>query len=151
MDPKHKEIAEQIYQMSTFVLAESGTDAPLAILIKDNQTIPILIPPGSEIDTAGYIMMSLNFAREQDADAILIVAGMWVVTGHIDEIDLDLRPSQQDNRQHYLNLVYMSADGSDLQSLAGKVEMDPAGTKYVREQEWLDSVQDFEWLQPWKT
>ena len=151
MDPKHKELAEQIYQMATFILAESGTDAPLAVLIKDNQTIPVLIPPGTEIDTAGYIMISLNFAREQKADAIVVIAGMWVVTGHIDEIDLNIRPSEQDNREHYLNLVYMSADGSDLESLAGKVEMDPAGTKYVREQEWLESVQDFEWLQPWKT
>ena len=150
MDPKHRELAEEIYQMSSFVLAESGADAPLFILIKDNKSIPILIPPGTEIDTAGYIMMSLNFAREEKADAIIVVAGMWVVTGHVDDINLDVRPSEQESREHYLNLVYMSSDGSELESIAGKVETDPAGTKYVRHHEWMDSVQDFEWLQPWK-
>jgi hypothetical protein len=150
MNPKHKEIAETIYQTAIFALAETGKDAPIFFLIKDNQTIPILVPPGLDIDVTGYIMTSLELAKEHDADAIMIVAGMWVVTSNVNDIDLTIRPSEHDDKQHYLNLVYMSADGSELTSIAGKVETDPSGTKYVRDHEWLFDFQQFEMFEPWR-
>ena len=61
MDPTHKEIAEEIYNMASFALAETGNDTTLFVLIKENQSIPILVPPGFDIDTAGYAMMSMHF------------------------------------------------------------------------------------------
>ena len=150
MEEKHREIAEEIYQMATFVLVESGTDTPLFVLIKDNESIPILIPPGMELDLSTYATMSLKLANEQEADAMVLVGGMWVVTDLIDNIDLQTRPSESDKREHYLNLIYISDDGKILESIAGRVETDPAGTMYIKDQEWLDSVQDFDLLQPWK-
>jgi hypothetical protein len=150
MDPKHKEIAENLYQMASFSLAETGIDTALFVLIKGEQSIPIFVPPGTDIDTAEYALMAMNFAGEQNADAVIVVAGMWVVTGLAEEIDTDVRPSQHKSREHYLNLVYMTADGKTFESIVGKVEMDPAGTKFVRHHEWLESVQEFEWLQPWR-
>lgn len=150
MDKQHKELAEQVYQTATFILAESGKDTPLFILIKGDETIPILIPPGMEINLAEYSTLSHKMAKEQDADAMMIVGGMWVVMDTIDNIDLQTRPSESDKREHYLNLVYMSADGETVESIAGKVEKDPAGTMYVKEQDWLDSIQEFSLLQPWK-
>ncbi|MCK5613790.1 hypothetical protein KAR91_68635 [Candidatus Pacearchaeota archaeon] len=150
MNPKHKAIAENVYKIALFSLVESGRDTPLFVLIKDNQSIPILIPPGLEIDVASYTMMSLNLAREQNADAIMVVSGMWVVTGEIDDIDLTIRPSESDMKEHYLNLVYMTADGSEFNSIAGKVEIDPQGTKFIRHHEWLDNLQQFEYFQPWR-
>lgn len=150
MNPKHKEIAENVYQIALFSLVETGHDTPLFVLIKDNQSMPILIPPGLEIDVAGYTMMSLNLAREKNADAIMVVSGMWVVTGQLDDIDLTVRPSENNMKEHYLNLVYMTADGSLFKSIAGKVETDPQGTKFVREHEWLADVQHFEYFEPWR-
>jgi len=94
--------------------------------------------------------MSMNIAREQNADAILVVAGMWVVKGLPSEIDISIRPSENEAREHFLNLVYMTADGKEYESIAGKVEKDPGGTKFVREHEWVDQIQEFEWFQPWK-
>ncbi len=150
MNPKHKEIAENVYQIALFTLAETGTDVPLFVLIKEDQSIPILIPPYLEIDTAGYALMSMNLAKEHDADALILISGMWVVTGNINEIDVNIRPSESDLKEHYLNLIYMTADGSGVESIAGKVETDPSGTKYVRHHEWMDSIQEFEWCQPWR-
>lgn len=150
MDENHKKIAEEVYQMATFILVESGKDTPLFVLIKDNESIPIIIPPGMEVDLASYATMSLQLAKEQDADAMMVVGGMWVVSDHIDNIDLQTRPSESDMREHYLNLVYISKDGKILESIAGKVEKDIAGTMYVKEQDWLDTVQDFSLLQPWQ-
>lgn len=150
MDSEHKKIAEKIYKMATFVLAESGADTPLFVLIKDNESIPILIPPGMEIDVAGYATMSLKLAKEHDADAMLVVGGMWVVSDLLDNIDLQTKPSESEKREHYLNLVYITKDGKIIESIAGKIETAPDGTQYVKDQEWLDSVQDFSLLQPWK-
>jgi len=149
MDPKHKEIAENIYDLASFSLVETGNDTILFVLIKDNETIPILIPQGTEIDTADYTMMSMSIAKEHNADAIIVVAGMWVVTGSAKEIDITIRPSESPKREHYLNLIYMTADGNTFESIAGKVETDPAGTKFVRDHDWVDNVQQFEWFQPW--
>jgi hypothetical protein len=150
MDKQHKKISEELYQTASFILTESGKDTPLFVLIKNNETFPILIPPGMEIDLATYSTLSLKLAREYDADAMIVIGGMWVVTDLVDNIDFQTRPSESDKREHYLNLIYITADGKTLESLAGKVEKDPAGTMYVREQDWLDSVQDFSLLQSWK-
>lgn len=150
MDEQHKKLAEEVYQTATFILTESGKDTPLFILIKEDETIPILIPPGMEINLAEYSTLSHKLAKEHDADAMMVVGGMWVVMDTIDNIDLQTRPSESDKREHYLNLVYMSADGEVTESIAGKVERDVAGTMYVKEQDWLDEIQDFSLLQPWK-
>ena len=150
MDPKHKEIAENVYQLASFALTETGHDTTLFVLIKDNNSIPIIVPEDSRIDTSSYTLMSMNYAQQQNADAIIVVSGMWVVKGTLSEIELDVRPSESDKREHYLNLIYMTADGSNFESIAGKVERDIAGTKFVREHEWVDSIQKFEWFQPWR-
>ena len=150
MDENHKKIAEEVYQMATFILVESGRDAPLFVLIKDNESIPIIIPPGIEIDLPYYATISLKLAKEQDADAMMVVGGMWVVSDHIDNIDLQTRPSESDKREHYLNLVYITKDGKTLESIAGKVETDIAGMMYVKEQDWMDTIQHFSLLQPWQ-
>jgi hypothetical protein len=150
MDPKHKELAEQIYNSATFSLAETGNDSPLFIIIKDNQVTPILIPPGFEVDISGYAMLSLHYAQEAQADALIIISSMWVVLENVEALETGIRPSEHPDREHYFNLIYFSADGKEIESIAGKVETDISGTKFVREHDWLDSVQAFDWLQPWK-
>jgi len=150
MTPKHKEISEYIFKLSTFVLAETGLDTPLFVLIKDDQPIPVLIPPQVEIELTEYATYSLKFAKEHAADAMLFVSGMWVVSGPEVELDYSVRPSESKDREHYLSLVYISNDGKSKASLVGKVEQDPTGRKYVREQTWLDSVRNFNLLSSWK-
>ena len=150
MDPKHKEIAEGIYQAAIFGLAETGVDMPVISLIKDNQCIPILIPPYIEITVDEYAARANEMAKEQNADAILIIAGMWVVKGHKDEIDLEQRPSQSPNREEHLNLVYMSADGEETASITGEIKTNVGtGTKYVEKYDWMDAVRN-NFFEPWK-
>lgn len=150
MDPKHREIAESVYNTASFALAETGLDTALFVLIKDNESIPILVPPGTDIDTAGYAMMSMHYAKEHDADAIVVVSGMWIVKQHIQEYDPDMRPSEHPDREHYLNLIYMTADGGEMESIVGKVETDPGGRKFVRDHEWTQGIEMTHWLEPWR-
>jgi hypothetical protein len=150
MNDEHKKIAEEFYKISSFALTESGKETPVFILVKDNLPIPLLVPPNQSMDTGSYIIFALGVAKRIDADALILVAGMWVITGKIGEVDTTIRPSMHPEREEYLNLIYMSADGSEIESLSGKIESDPAGTKFIRDQEWTDSVLKMDWLQPWR-
>ncbi len=136
--------------MATMALAESGLDTTLFVLVKENQSIPILVPPGFDIDTTGYSMMALYYAKEQNADALICVSGMWIVKQHISELEEDIRPSEHPDREHYLNLIYMSADGKTMESIVGKVEQDPSGTKFVRNHEWSEGLETTKWFEPWR-
>ena len=124
MNEKHKKIAEDLYKITLFALTETGKEYPVFCLIKDNKAMPVLMPPGEEIDVSNYILMSMDLARQYDVDALILVAGMWSVTSPIEEIDPRVRPSEHPNREHYLNLIYMTADGSEMESIAGKIETD---------------------------
>jgi hypothetical protein len=150
MNQKHKKLAEEIYVASVFALAEKGMDAPIFILIKNDKSIPLLIPPDLEIGVAEYASMASDNARDLNADAIIVISGMWVVIDKAENLDPNVKPSDHPNREHYLNLVYMSADGKTLESIAGKVETDLAGHQFVREHEWLESMLDFNFIEAWK-
>lgn len=151
MDPKHKEIAEGIYQAAIFGLAETGVDMPVISLIKDDKCIPILIPPLMEITMEEYTSKANEMAKEENADAILMIAGMWVVKGRKGELDLTERPSESPNREEHLNLVYMSANGNVTASISGEIKTNVGtGTKYVEKYDWMDSVSHTNFFEPWK-
>jgi hypothetical protein len=150
MNDEHRRIAEEIYKISAFALTETGKEIPVFILVKHDMPIPLLVPPDKDMDMGAYIMSALSFAKQYDADALILVASMWVVSGKLGEIDTRIKPSESPDREEYLNLIYMTADGLIIESLSGKVETTPIGTKFIRSQEWMDSTMKADWLQPWR-
>ena len=146
MDERHKEIVEKLYNLASMHLAENGVFHPTFFVIKDGVCMPVIMHPESDQpDVATYASIVNSAAHDEDADAVVFISEQWTIMRKVDDKDLPAfiegteRPSEAEDREEYLNLVYITAEG-DIKSISGKIQISPGGVHYIDGFDWVESA-----------
>ena len=146
MDDKTKDLMEKIFVNHCIMLTEAGAIIPIFFIIVNKQIIPIILSEEMQMDFTQYSTVVVKAADEMDASAMILISEQYMIIGNKSDIDIkallsgEIKLSEHPDKQEYLALIYMEADGKT-ESLYGKIEKDPGGIRYVREQQWADGVQ----------
>lgn len=141
MKKSHKELAEELYNIASMTLAESGEFYPTFFLVKDDKFSPIILDPEMKgVNPQTYISIVNNQAHEIDADAAIFISRQWTPIGKVSDEDLEdfksgRKTPTKENRKDFLNLVYMTPKGK-ANGLCGEIKVSPNGVMYVEEHEW---------------
>lgn len=150
----HKETCELLFNSFVMKLAEMGTIDPIYIMILDGQVIPILISNGDGMSFDNYKILVSKKVIEIQPEALILIFENWQVSREKGDSDIDLlakglmKPSEQEDKELWLSLIYSHID-DHIESLIGKIETDIIGTKFVREQKWVDECVS-NLILPWK-
>jgi len=155
MDDKTKDLMEKIFINHCMMLTEVGGVIPIFfIIINNNQITPIILSEKMQMNFEQYTTFSIKAADEMDASAIILISEQFMVKGDQSDEDMKalvsgkIKPRDHPNKEEYLSLTYMESHGK-AESLYGKIEKDPTGVRFVREQSWADGVQTTQ-LMPWR-
>lgn len=146
MNEQDKEKAEMLFTHISIVLTEHGKVFPTYIMIMDGQVIPVMVTEKAEMSLAEYEGVVHQAATEMQPDAMILIAEQWMVSRAKDDPDISLlidgiiKPSDQKDKESYLTLIYTDKTGNS-ESLIGKIESDPMGTRFVRDQTWIKDCQ----------
>jgi len=144
MNEQHKEHAEFIFARMSMLLTEHGAIDPTYIMIVEGQRIPVMITPQAEMSMEDYQDIVHQAAKELDPDGILFICEQWMISRPKDDPEIQLllngtmKPSEQSDKEPYLTLIYKNRDG-DSKTLISKVHTDPGGTKYTKDQSWINT------------
>lgn len=153
MDEKRKAQAEQVFNSISMLLTETGMVLPTMFIVLKDETVMPMVAPQLPIKT--LCSAAVNMASEKDAEALMFICEQSILSLDKDDPRVDaftsglIKPSESEDSEDYLSLIYMSAEG-DCQTLLGKIHQDPAGTRYIRDQKWLDNAHT-NVLTPWRT
>jgi len=154
MDDETKDLMEKIFVNHCIMLSEVGSVIPIFFIIVNRQITPIILSEDMQMDFEKYATFSIKAADQMDASAMILVSEQYMVMGKDSDKDMkalltgEIKPSEHPNKLEYLSLTYMEAHGK-AESLYGKIEKDPTGLRFVREQTWADGVQTTQ-LMPWR-
>jgi hypothetical protein len=153
MDEKRKAQAEQVFNSISLLLTEAGTVLPTIFMILKDETVMPIIAPQVPIKT--LCSAAINAASEKDAEALMLICEQSILSLDKDDPRIEaytsglLKPSESEDSEDYLSLIYMSAEG-ECQTIMGKIHKDPAGVRYLRDHKWLDNAHT-NVLVPWRT
>lgn len=154
MNEQDKANAEMLFSHISMVLTEHGKVFPTYIMIMDSQIIPVMVTQKAEMSLAEYESIVHQAATEMQPDAMILISEQWMISRAKDDPDIPLlvdgvmKPSDQPDKESYLTLIYTDKTGAS-ESLIGKIESDPAGTRFVREQSWIDDCMS-NMIRSWK-
>jgi len=154
MNAHDKKKCEELFAHISMVLAENGMVFPTYIMILGGQVVPVMVNPQEEMSLSEYEGVVNQAAIEMQPDAMILISEQWMVSKHKDDPEVQLlvdgiiKPSDQDDKEEYLVLIITERDGNS-NSLVAKIEKDPIGTRFIREQHWIDSCVS-NLIRPWK-
>jgi hypothetical protein len=139
MDDHLKKTLEDIYTHSCFIMADVGRIVPLLFIVKDSEVFPIFTDDHIKISIGQYISLSIDIARENDAEGLAMICEQYMVSGKVVDKEIqdflgDLKKlSKSENKKEYLVLSYIEASGKT-HMLMGEIEKSNLGTRYVKKQ-----------------
>lgn len=142
MDDKIKEKLTELYDYHCILLSKHGEVTPIYFLIKDSIITPMIVSANNSVQFDVYSSWVISQANKIDADALVLISEHFVVTGNKNDEDMKalikgkIKTSDHPENKQYLILTYMEAGGGLKESLLGKIESDPLGVKFIRDQEW---------------
>lgn len=144
MNEDLKQMAEDVFNATSFVLTEKGEIPPIYFIIKDGMMNPIVGSPGMTYNKLAAT--AVNIAHEWGAEAIIMIyeqTGLKIYKDnpeYQDYLDGIKRPSEASNSEDYLTLIYMSKEGQ-AESLVAKIEKTMNGIRYIKEDPtWMDKT-----------
>jgi len=153
MDEQHKQQAEYIFSSISMVLTEHGKIFPTYIMIIDGQLLPVIVAEKAEMSLVEYEDVVHQAAQQAKPDAMMLICEQWMVSKDKDDPDVQLlidgviQASDQKDKKSYLTLIYTDANGNS-ESLVAEIEADPAGTRFTRDQMWIDNCVS-NMIRPW--
>lgn len=143
MNKENREIAEDLFNTTSIILAERGKISPIYFLIKDNMLNPIIGYP--EITVQQLANLTVSLAHDTAADAVIFICEQLMVTMDKnseeleDYLDGSKRPSQSPDAKSYLTLTHMTKYGV-ANSLIAKIHTSTNGVHYVDETTWINNT-----------
>lgn len=143
MDPKHKEMIENMFSTLSFNLTEVGKIDPLFLMVlPDNSIRLVMVAEKGQLETREYASLSIAAASDMDAKALILICEQYMVKRKKDDPELQsfltgqLRPSEAPDHQEYLTIVYTEKDGTT-ESLISQIHSDLVGRRYTIDFKWL--------------
>lgn len=154
MDKKTKKLMEDLYTHHCIMLSELSHIVPIFFIIFDKNLTPMFLNAETKLNFDQYTSVVINAADNMNADYIVLISEQYMVTGNKHSKDIKalmdgtIKPSEHPNKEEHLVLVCMKADG-ETHSLIGKIETDLGGTRFIREQSWVDNIETT-LIVPWR-
>ncbi len=145
MNEQHKQKSEYIFTHLSIMLAEHPAVVPTYIMIIDGDLVPVVVPH-KEISMEEYEYFVHEAAKQSKPEAMIFICEQWMVSRRKDDpqaqllIDGVIRAQDQKDKEPYLSLIYKHADGNT-NSLIAKIESDPVGTRFTRDQTWIENCE----------
>lgn len=154
MDKHHIQYSEYLFSAISMALTEHGKVYPTYVMIIQDEMIPVIAAPKENLTLAEYERAVNQAAMDVQPDAIILICEQWMVSRQKDDpetqllIDGVLRASEVPDKESYLTLIYTDIDGNS-ESLVAKIDSDPAGTRFTRDQSWIKGCVS-NLIKPWK-
>jgi len=151
MNKEDVDMAEDLFNTVSIILAENGKISPMYFVIKDDTLNPIVGVPGITIQHLANL--TVNIAHDIDADAVIFICEQWMVemNKNSDEVkdylDGNKRPSESPDAKSYLTLTYMTKYGV-ADSLIAKIHTSTNGVNYIKETNWITNTST-NMITPW--
>jgi hypothetical protein len=158
MSKGHKSLAEDIFNSSCMTLNEAGLMYPMFFLVKEEQFMPVVMPPEKlkECGIDGYASIVMSAADDENAEAIMFVSEQWQVKRSMSHEELKefkdgkKLPRLDPDSQEVLCLMYISSKG-ETRVLMGDVERSVDNVPFVRGSKWInDNTQNSPFFQRWR-
>ncbi len=143
MNKEDVEIAEDLFNTTSIILAEKGQISPIYFIIKDNMLNPVVGYP--DITIQHLANLTVDLAHNTDAEAVIFICEQYMVKMDKnskelkDYLDGSKRPSESPNAESYLTLTYMTKYGVT-DSLIAKIHISTNGIRYIKESNWINNT-----------
>lgn len=151
MNKEDIEVAEDLFNTTSIILAERGEISPIYFIIKHNILNPVVAYPGITVQQLANL--TVDIAHDADAEAVIFICEQWMVEMNKsseelkDYLDGSKRPSESADAKLYLTLTYMTKYGV-ADSLIAKIHMSTNGIRYIRESKWVNNTST-NMITPW--
>lgn len=144
MNDSHKTVCEKIYELSRFMLKETGRVVPGYFVIKEDVAILLKLP--KELDQIQdndqfkrACFQTAQMACDQiKGEALVHVTEAWTAEGSKQEMDgYKGRPSEHPNRKESVILLYVSSTGEQSAFVADLIQMADSDKRTLEEGKWI--------------